>query len=255
MENKERKYLEKLINEFKGNEDLFIVYYGDSTKFIRGTFTPIGEKQNLMAKIINFKTLNDTINDLDYKVKISLFKALDCSYSKNLQMNFNIFDVAKGDEFFAYYYIENAVFRIQSLWDLLAQLYCARYELDIEPWKIGYKMIFNSSNQKTMNKFKKKVVEISNYINEEEKKEDEFYPEGRWRGNHKFVNEYRNKMTHRNSPNISSMSDFDFNMKEYPVFILKRLVEDYNQVGKYLLEILDSSNEYIIAREKKESLI
>lgn len=46
-------------------------------------------------------------------------------------------------------------------------------------------------------------------------------------------------MTHRNSPNVGVMSDFDINLKMHPAFILKRIIEDYSVVSKQLLEILN----------------
>ena len=46
-------------------------------------------------------------------------------------------------------------------------------------------------------------------------------------------------MTHRNSPNISVLSDYDMRFKDHPSFMLKRIIEDYVTVSKYLGEILD----------------
>ena len=46
-------------------------------------------------------------------------------------------------------------------------------------------------------------------------------------------------MTHRNSPNIAVMSDYDMNFKHHPVFIIKRILEDYVTESKYIGEILD----------------
>ena len=45
-------------------------------------------------------------------------------------------------------------------------------------------------------------------------------------------------MIHRNSPNISVVSDYDMNFKNHPSFMLKRIIEDYITVSKYLGEIL-----------------
>ena len=54
-----------------------------------------------------------------------------------------------------------------------------------------------------------------------------------------YVNDIRNKMTHRNSPNIAVMSDYDMNFKQHPTFIIKRILEDYVTASKYMKEILD----------------
>ena len=80
-----------------------------------------------------------------------------------------------------------------------------------------------------------KASEINDYLNES----DDTNCEGEWKGNHLFVNGIRNKMTHRNSPNIAVMSDYDMNFKHHPVFIIKRILEDYVTASKYIGEILD----------------
>jgi hypothetical protein len=46
-------------------------------------------------------------------------------------------------------------------------------------------------------------------------------------------------MTHRNSPNVAVISDFDMNLKHHPAFQLKRIIEDYAVVSQYIKEILD----------------
>ena len=41
-------------------------------------------------------------------------------------------------------------------------------------------------------------------------------------------------MTHRNSPNVAVMSDFDRNLKYHSAFQLKRVVEDFVVVSNYI---------------------
>lgn len=50
-------------------------------------------------------------------------------------------------------------------------------------------------------------------------------------------------MTHRNSPNIADISDYDVNFKHHPSLLLKRIIEDYNVVSKYIRDILDEIEE------------
>lgn len=97
-----------------------------------------------------------------------------------------------------------------------------------------YNRIFNPENS-VNDKFKEKAEKIYKYINQE----DNTDCDGEWTGNHTFVNEQRNKMTHRNSPNVGVMSDFDINLKMHPAFMLKRIIEDYKTVSIFLSEILD----------------
>ena len=83
--------------------------------------------------------------------------------------------------------------------------------------------------------FKTKATEITAYFEET----DNTDCNGEWKGNHTFVNSVRNKMTHRNSPNVAVMSDYDTNLKQHPVFLIKRILEDYIVATKYIKEILD----------------
>lgn len=53
-------------------------------------------------------------------------------------------------------------------------------------------------------------------------------------------------MTHRNSPNVSIISDYDTNFKQNPSYMLKRIIEDYNVVSKYISEILNIVEKEII---------
>lgn len=55
----------------------------------------------------------------------------------------------------------------------------------------------------------------------------------------------------RNSPNITVISDYDFNFKDHPAFMLKRIVEDYSVVSKYIDEILNIIEEELIQNLKQ----
>ena len=90
--------------------------------------------------------------------------------------------------------------------------------------------------------FKTKATEINNYIEEL----DDIECDGDWKGNHGFATELRNKMTHRNSPNVAVLSDYDMNLKNHPVFLIKRILEDYVVVSKCIEEILDMIEEEFI---------
>lgn len=229
---KEVEYLKKKILEVSYNPERFKLYYGED-KFLFGIVSPQNYKAPF-SKLMQYKTIYDTLRDLDWKIKISFEKGIEYAYSKSVQENFSMFQVNSEEEKSAYYYIENALFRTSSLWDMLAQLYCLFYEIKIPHDKIYYSRIFNPKLSNS-NRFKDKAININNYL----KQEDDTSLEGEWKGNHKYTNECRNKMTHRNSPNITVMSDYDFNFKSHPSFLLKRIIEDYNVVSEYIKEILD----------------
>lgn len=228
----EIEYLEELISSVSYQPDRFRLYIGKD-RYLFGTLSP-DDKETVISRLMQIKTLYDTLKDLDWKIKVSLEKSLKFAYTKSVQEDFNPIKATSEEENYAYYYLENALFRTSTLWDILAQLYRLFYKIDVRTDKVYYNKIFNP-NSNHSNKFKDKANEIYNYINED----NNTYIDGKWKGNHKFINNHRNKMTHRNSPSITSMSDFDFNFKNPPNYILKRLIEDYTVVSEFISEILD----------------
>lgn len=57
-------------------------------------------------------------------------------------------------------------------------------------------------------------------------------------GNHDYVANYRNQMTHHNSPNISTISTYDFQMSMPTVYVLPRTIQDYVQASSFIKEML-----------------
>lgn len=158
----------------------------------------------------------------------------------------------------AYYYLDNAVFRISSLWDLLAQIYNVFYGVGFNPNRVNYNKFFRMQvDEKNRNKRKKikcnlsKIEEKLSPIREYLDEEDNTEIEGMWQGNHAYLNKLRNQLAHRNTPSTPTLSNFSINMKPYPVFMLKRVVEDYYTVSKLILEI---SNIILEEFEKENSL-
>ena len=60
-----------------------------------------------------------------------------------------------------------------------------------------------------------------------------------WLGNHGYVTEYRNKMTHRNSPNVPTISNYAFELRMPMRYVLKRVIEDYTKVSEFIKLLLD----------------
>lgn len=229
----EQECFYQIIDGILYDSDLFKIGFGED-KFIYGITTAVNREENKLSRMVKYDTLYKTLIDLDLKIKISFKKAIEYTYSKNVIENFSILEISSEEELLAYYYIENALFRTSSLWDILAQFYRLKYSLNIDVTKVYYKQIFNP-NAEFSTSYKEKANTIFNYINED----DDTSSEGRWHGNHSFINNLRNKMTHRNSPNLSVISDFDVNFKHHPSLILKRTIEDYNIVSIFLREIID----------------
>ncbi len=226
---KEIQYLESLIidlNELIGDGKL--IYSEDKV-----VFGLMENNQSELGKYYSQLTLIDSAKRLSLKIKISLLFALKYSYSDEVQQNFTSFSANTNEmdaEFLAYYYIENALFRNVILWDTLAQIYNIEFDLKTPPDKIHYAKFFKKHT--TLGK----VSDIIKYLDEsKEDKCEEFF----LKGNHIFLTEYRNQMTHRNSPDLGSLSNFDMNFKSHPSYILRRLCEDYNKVANFLVSIIN----------------
>lgn len=250
-QNKEVEYLKKKVSEVSYNSERFKVHLGGD-RFLFGVMSP-KYNEAPFSKLMKYKSIYDTLIDLDWKLKISFEKGIKYAYTKSVQENFSIVHINSEEEQLAYYYIENALFRTSSLWDMLAQLYCLFYKIKkidektknevlLQKNEVYYKVIFNPKLSFS-NKFKDKAISIHNYLYQK----DDTTIEGEWKGNHKYTNKCRNKMTHRNSPNVSVISDYDFNFKSHPSFLLKRIIEDYVVVSKYISEILDQIEKQIIS--------
>ncbi len=236
----EMKYLKEKLSEVRYKPDRFTVFCGED-KFIFG-FRSANGVLSSMVKLMQYKTIYSTLVDLDWKVKHSFNEALKYAYSEQLQKDFSILQVTVSEEEkLAFYYVENALFRTLSSWDMLAQLYRLYYDINVAKEKVYYKQIFDPEKQYCV-KFLERARKIKAYFEQE----NDTDCEGMWRGNHSFVNDLRNKMTHRNSPNVAVMSDFDVNFKLHPCFLIKRIIEDYTISFVFIREILDDIEKEII---------
>lgn len=238
--NAEREYFNSKLSQVIYNPDRFKLMIGED-RFLFGVVSA-GDKEAPFSRLMQYKTLYDTLIDLDWKIKLSFEKAIEYAYSELVQNNYSIFKTETEEEQRAFYYIENALFRTSSLWDLLAQFYRLFYKIDVPKERVYYNKFFNPDLDFS-DQFKTKATEINSYFEEK----DNTDCDGEWKGNHSFVNSIRNKMTHRNSPNVAVMSDYDTNLKYHPVFLIKRILEDYITVTKYINEILDEIEKEVMA--------
>lgn len=229
MREDEIKYLKSLLIELKNEVGETDIPYSEG-KIILGVSgdSPLNE-------YFSSKTMIDTVLNLDEKICYSLNKAIKFSYSKNLNRNFDMMRKGSESEFLAYYFIENVMYRSSTIWDCIAQLYNTHYKIGSDKENIYYKTFFNNIGQSKKFKNNSIVTEINDYL----KEVDNTDISGRWMGNHDYVKRYRNKLTHQNSPEVLSMSNFDLNMKDHPKFILKRLMEDYNKGLYFFVDIVN----------------
>ena len=78
--------------------------------------------------------------------------------------------------------------------------------------------------------------EVYAYLKEEDDLEADTNP---WPGNHAFLNDFRNQMTHRVSPNVSSISSLGGNLRPPTLYVLHRAIEDYYKVSSFLCRLIN----------------
>ena len=181
-------------------------------------------------KFFSYATIYHTILDLDSKIKYSLEKAVDLA--DNIEFStWKPIEPPSSNEACSLYYAENAIFRVAVLWDLLAQLYNLKENIGKPINKVHAAQLFHDAQQgKTANAFAKKVY---SYMQQSENAEVE-----PWEGNHIFVKTMRDKMMHRNSPNVTTMSSYGFELRLPAIYILYRLSEEYRQVSEFISELV-----------------
>ena len=229
-----KEYLEELINSIICIRDAFHIHFEDGN-YILGVLSKDQKTNDYFA----VSAIYDTIVDLDDKIKYSFFQAVGCNLSETLE-SYNPFAKQKDNELVAMYHIENMIYRVSVLWDLLAQLCNIIYHTNIKPDKIYCNRYFDqfSSGDNSIDIVKK----IKIYFDEEEDMTTDKNP---WRGNHKFLNEYRNQMTHRISPSLTTISTFGSSLCPPPMYVLHRVTEDYYKVSSFLCDLInDFKKEY-----------
>ncbi|MCG7332287.1 Cthe_2314 family HEPN domain-containing protein [Salinicoccus roseus] len=221
--------LKKQVEGISYNENIFYIPFGEG-KYIFGYISP---KNKTNLDMFAIKTIYDSIIDLDNKIKFSFNHILDYNPSENLS-DHKPFSKPDEKEAEAIYYVENIVFRTSILWDMLAQLCNIYWKTNIPIDSIYYKTFFNNASQGK--KAKELAKDVTEYLNEEDKVKGELDP---WEGNHVYVKEYRNQMTHQNSPNVSTLSNVGMVTRPPVIYVVKRVVEDYLAVSFYIQSMID----------------
>lgn len=247
MKKDEAKYLYSMIDGINYDPNAFTVWYGDDKIVFGALLHDNADAQNLFS----FTTIYHTILDMDDKIKFSLREAIKWADDEDID-HWNPISPPSSNESMSIYFTENAVFRTSVLWDMLAQLYNIKAQIGKPIEKVYANQIFHDAQQgKRADPFATKVY---CYMTQP----DDLYIEP-WGGNYSYVKDFRDKMTHRNSPNISTVSDFAVELRMPMVYVLKRVVEDYSQVSAFIGEIISEIledykcvNEYTSSMNDKE---
>lgn len=223
------QWLKVHVDEVSYDEKLFRISVSED-KYLFGA---LSKSQNDKPDYFAISSIYNTIVDLNHKIKFSFYMAAECEPSESL-VDHICFGTPQINERTAIYFIENMVFRTAILWDMLAQL-CNIYWMINKPTdKIYAAQFFHDLAQGR--KASEDARQIYAYFTEPDniRGDLEF-----WGGNHGYIKEYRDKMTHRNSPNISTLSTFDIGLRPPAIYVLKRATEDFLEANKFIKKILD----------------
>lgn len=192
-----------------------------------------GEKlESDFIELFKYNHFFESIKDLCLKTKFAIYKGLEeCK-----KIDGDKFDPLSNDisenEFNCYYNLENALYRIEMLWDALAQIYNIYSKMNKPIDKIYYNKFFKEIKKED----KIEVDDILKYM--EEKPEADKID----KGVHLYLTKLRNTMTHRYSLSITA---FSYNTKEKFVLrecepeLLYKICYEYNKLMKFITDIFN----------------
>lgn len=223
--------LKEQVDAASFNEDKFRISV-EEDKYIFGALIGKSVQAN-KPDYFAISSIYDTIVDLNHKIKYSFYMAAECEPSELLSDHI-WFGKPQANENTAIYFIENMVFRTAILWDMLAQLCNILWKVNKPINEIYTARFFHDLSQgKHANPM---AVDIHSYFLQADEIKGNKEP---WNGNHNYIKEYRDKMIHRNSPNVSTMSSYAMELRPPAIFVLKRATEDYLKAIEFINTILD----------------
>jgi hypothetical protein len=238
IQNKE--YLLNLSQCTLPKENPFIIYCGDNKEMF--VISPADSAfAHELDTLSRYKTLFDTVIDLTSKISYSLKNAIEDTFSDEVLYHFDMIHAGGDNEWNAYYNIENALFRIEALWDILAQIYNVKYSLEKDIKSVYHTRIF-SRKERWIKKYWSSGVpsEISTIVKYFEEEDNTEISVGMWQGNYSFVNSLRNDMTHKFSISRSAFSSYAFELKNHPIFILRRVAECFSVLQDFIYEVCEN---------------
>lgn len=232
------EWLKGQVENILYDETLFHVIYGDGKYVFGAMYTAKDNKLDLFA----VSSVYNTIIDLNNKIKYSFEMVAKYNPSEKL-LDYSPFKEPDDNEKEANYYIENMVYRTGVLWDMLAQLCNVFWKINKPIDKIYTSSFFHDYSQGGGGK--EFAQDVYTYFKEEDNIKGDMEL---WEGNHEYTKKYRNQMTHRNSPSVTTLSNFDMHLRAPSIFVLKRVTEDYLKANEFIKRIL---NEIIGALDKE----
>lgn len=217
-------YVNSILDSISYEENVFSIYRGKQV--LIGTIVDtIPEAQDFF----NYATIYNSIIDINNKIRYSIKTSIQ--FADELDTNrWDPLEPPSKEELTATYYVENAIFRIEILWDLLAQLSNIKYRINKPVDKIYSEKFFKDLKKHTeASEFATRVCAYMHLETVNDSDEQ---------GDYAFVREYRHKMTHRFSPNITSISNYALEVRLPVVVLIKKITNEYKQVSLFIKDIL-----------------
>lgn len=237
---KEKEYLLSIYRGRLPRTNPFIMHIGEGKEIfvMAPADNAFGKNMDMISQ---YRSLYDTVLDLKRKISFSLNEAIEKAYSDEVLDNFGFTNNISQEEWYTYYYAENAIFRIEALWDILAQIYNLKYSLENDKAKVYHNRVFSKQDNWSKKYWKgvmpSEIAVIADYISEED---NTSIKDGMWKGNYAYVNSLRNNMTHKISISNNSFSSYAFTFKEPPSYMLKRVVECYAKLEDFIYNACDN---------------
>lgn len=240
MDNKSRELLHTVTNIHleKHRFSLFEAYEdeNENIQLTGKTIFSIQSKDHTYGIYNDTKAIYETIVDLCEKISTSFAYTYEGIVKLGTEGEWTPLKAASANENLTFYFIENVVYRTSVLWDLLAQLYNVLWNIGKKSHQIHAKNFFTKLNEKK--EYQQETADIVLYFNE---KGDD--------GHYCFVKDYRNQLTHRISPNISTIpSNSEDGLRHHPLYVACRVAFDYLKVLAFISEALDKLDNIIRQR-------
>lgn len=229
MAQTEKEYLSELANAVICTPNVFRIHI-EGGKYLFS----ISDNDQKTSDWYAVSAIYDSICEVDKRIKYAFEQAISYNLPETLE-GYKPFSKLTEEENIALYHVENIVLRVSILWDLLAQLCNVLYHTGLSVEEIYYNRYFGkySKGEDAIEIIK----EIKTYLDETEDSESD---SNSWRGNHTFLNHYRNQMTHRISPNVTSISTLGMTLRPPVMYVLHRSIEDYYKVSSFLCRLINT---------------
>ena len=150
-------YVENILSTIKYENNAFSIYRGEQVKL--GT---IVDDIPAAQDFFNYATIYNSIVDISNKINYSIRCAANYAEDLNPEL-WDPFQTPSEGELKAIYYVEDGIFRVETLWDLLAQICNIKFEINIPSNKIYVEPFFKElKKQERASVF---ATRVSNYMN------------------------------------------------------------------------------------------